>query len=70
MTVLTPTTCKPMSNVWLFWRESVWPPASCEAETTKESVKTKTESGKFFCIKTEKKRKWGDRPAKLNEKRS
>ena len=56
-TVLTPTTCKPMPNVWLFWRERVWPTASCEAETTKESVKTKTESGKCFCIKTEKKRK-------------
>ena len=45
-TVRTPTTCKPMPNVRLFWRESVWPPASCEAETTKESIKTKTESGK------------------------
>ena len=40
-----------MPNVRLFWRESVWPPASCEAETTKESIKTKTESGKYFCIR-------------------
>ena len=40
-----------MPNVRLFWRESVWPPASCEAETTKESVKTKTGSGKCFCIR-------------------
>ena len=39
-----------MPNVRLFWRESLWPPASCEAETTKESIKTKTESGKCFCI--------------------
>ena len=38
-----------MPNVRLFWRESVWPPASCEAETTKESIKTK--SGKCFCIR-------------------
>ena len=42
---------KPMPNVRLFWRESVWLPASCEAETAKESIKTKTESGKFFCIR-------------------
>ena len=27
-----PTTCKPMPNVRLFWRESIWPPASCEAD--------------------------------------
>ena len=39
-----------MPNVRLFWQESVWPPASCEAETTKESIKTKTESGNCFCI--------------------
>ena len=26
------------------------PPASCEAETTEESIKTKTESGNCFCI--------------------
>ena len=25
--------------------------ASCEAETTKDSIKTKTESGKYFCIR-------------------
>ena len=32
------TTCKPMSNVRLLaWRERVWPPASCEAKTTRES---------------------------------
>ena len=50
-TVRTPTACKPMPNVRLFWRESVWPPASCEADTTiKESIKTRTESRKFFCI--------------------
>ena len=49
-TVRTPSSCKPMLNVRLFWRESVWQPASCEAETTKESVKTKTESGRCFCI--------------------
>ena len=30
------------------WREIALPPASCEAQTTKESVKTKTESGNFF----------------------
>ena len=39
-----------MPNVRLFWRKSVWTPASCEAETTKESIKTKTESGNCFCI--------------------
>ena len=50
-TVCTAATCKPMPNIRLFWRESVWPPASCEAETTKESIKTKTESGKCFCIR-------------------
>ena len=33
----------------------MWPPASCEADTTKESIKTRTESGNplypcfFFC---------------------
>ena len=32
----------------------IWPPASCEAETTKESIKTKTESGKCFCIRVVK----------------
>ena len=26
-------------------------PASCKAETTKESIKTKTESGNCFCIR-------------------
>ena len=36
--VRTHTSCNSMPNVRLFWRESVWPPASCEAETTKESV--------------------------------
>ena len=46
-TVPTPTTCKPMPNVRLFWRESVWPPASCEADTTKESIKSR----KCFCIR-------------------
>ena len=40
-----------MPNVRLFWRESVWPPASCEADTTKESINTKTESGKCSCIR-------------------
>ena len=32
----SPTSCKPMPTVRLYWRERVWPPASCE-ETTKES---------------------------------
>ena len=41
-TVRTPTACKPMPNVRLFWRESVWPPESCKAEIIKESIKTKT----------------------------
>ena len=45
------SSCKPKVNVSLFWRESVRPPSSCEAETTTESIKTKTESGKFFCIR-------------------
>ena len=45
------SSCKPKLNVSLFWRESVRPPTSCEAETTKESIKTKTESGKFFCVR-------------------
>ena len=36
--VRTHTSCNSMPNVRLCWRESVWPPASCEAETTKESV--------------------------------
>ena len=36
--VRTHTSCNSMPNVRLFWRESVWPPASCEAETTEESV--------------------------------
>ena len=40
----TSTSCKPMPNVRLFLRESVWPPASFEAETTKESTKTKAEN--------------------------
>ena len=31
------TSCKRMPDVRLFWRESVWLPAYCEAETTKES---------------------------------
>ena len=35
-----------MPNVSLFW-----PPGSCEADTTKESIKTTTESGKCFCIR-------------------
>ena len=49
-TVCTPTTCKAMPNVRLFWWESVWPPVSRETETTKESsMKTKTESRK--CIR-------------------
>ena len=39
-TVRTPTTCKLMLNVRLsVWRGSV--PASCEANTNKESIKTK-----------------------------
>ena len=46
LTVHTPTTCKPITNVRLFWQECVWSPASCEAETTKESIKTKTEERK------------------------
>ena len=25
----------------VFWREIAWPPGSCEAETIKESIKTK-----------------------------
>jgi len=37
-----------MPNVRLFWLESVWPPSPCEAETTKEQIKTKTESWKLF----------------------
>ena len=45
------SSCKPLLNVSLFWRESERQPTSCEAETTKESIKTKTESGKFFCIR-------------------
>ena len=45
------SSCKPILNVSLFWRESERQPTSCEAETTKESIKTKTESGKFFCIR-------------------
>ena len=32
-------------------QERVWPPAPCEAKTTKESIKTKTEKGKIFCIR-------------------
>ena len=44
-TISTPTTCKPMSKVTLLWQESVWPPASRDAKTTEESIKTKTESG-------------------------
>ena len=35
-----------MPDIRLFW-----PPASCEAETPKDSIKTKTESGKYFCIR-------------------
>ena len=50
-TIRTPTTCKTMSNVTLLWQESVWPPASRNAKTTKESIKTKTESGKCFCVR-------------------
>ena len=46
LTVHTPTTCTLITNVKLFWQESVWSPASCEAETTKESIKTKTEERK------------------------
>ena len=33
------------------WREIAWPPASCEAETTEELIKTKTESGNCLCIR-------------------
>ena len=40
-----------MPNVRLFWIENVWPPASRKAETTKESVKMRTEGGKCFCIR-------------------
>ena len=57
-------------------REIAQPPASCEAETSKESIKTKTESGNCFCIpvvyiqyREREKEKVGDRPAKLNEKK-
>ena len=32
-------------------QERVWPPAPCEAKTTKESIKRKTEKGKIFCIR-------------------
>ena len=42
---------RPKCNPRLFWREIGWPPASCKAETTKESIKTKTESGNCFCIR-------------------
>ena len=42
------------------------PPASCKAETKKESIKTKTKSGNCFCIEKEN---VGGRPAKLKEKR-
>ena len=38
-----------MSNVRLFWRER--PPAFCEANTTKESIKTKTGSVYPCCTK-------------------
>ena len=31
-------------------REIALPPAPCEAETTEESIKMKTESGNCFCI--------------------
>ena len=48
--------CSPRKFGYAVARESVWPPASCEAETTKESIKTKTESGK-----EERKRKRKDR---------
>ena len=48
-TVRTPTACNRMPNVKLFWGKNVWPPASCEAEIMKESIKTKPESGKCFC---------------------
>ena len=34
----------------VIWREIALPPASCEAEKTYESIKTKTESGNFFSI--------------------
>ena len=57
-------------------REIAQPPASCEAETSKESIKTKTESGNCFCIpvvyiqyREREKDKVGDRPVKLNEKK-
>ena len=50
-TVRTHNSCKPMPDVRLFWWEGICPPTSCEAETTKESIKTKTESGKHFCIR-------------------
>ena len=36
-----------MPNVKLFWREGVWPPASCEAHTTKEVNKDE----KCSCIR-------------------
>ena len=37
-------------NLRVIWREIASPPASCEAETTKDSIKTKTESGSCYCI--------------------
>ena len=47
-----------------------------EAETTIESIKTKTESGNCFCIpvvymeyREREKEKVGDRPAKLKEEK-
>ena len=36
---------------WLFWREIAEPPESCKAEATKESIKTKTESGNCFSLR-------------------
>ena len=70
---------QPKCNSSLFWREIAYPTASCKAETTKESIKTKREGGNCFCIrvfysiklrlieqeKDREKEKVGGRPAKL-----
>ena len=42
---------QPKCNSSLFWREIAYPPASCKAETTKESIKMKREGGNCFCIR-------------------
>ena len=42
---------QPSMQLEFIWREIAWPPASCEAETTEELIKTKTESGNCLCIR-------------------